>query len=78
MTADCTKRLTEAPERIGQDYRKGVTKDCILVENWFYSNKLAEAVMDIGTDLIGIVKKKTKKLCKDTIENLTKYWPGGS
>ena len=55
MTADCTKRLTEAPERIGQDYRKGVTKDCILVENWFYSNKLAEAVMDIGTDLIGIV-----------------------
>ena len=55
MTAACTKIITQSPERIGQDYRKGVTKDCILVEIWFYSNKLAEAVMDIGTDSIGMV-----------------------
>ena len=31
-----------------------------------------------GAKLIGMVKKNTKGLCKDTIENLTKDWPGDS
>ena len=33
--------------------------------------------MEVGDELIGIVKTNTKGLCKDTIENLTKDWPGG-
>ena len=40
--------------------------------------KLAESAMEVGTDLIGRVKKNTKGFFKETIENLTKYWPEGS
>ena len=34
--------------------------------------------MDVGADIIGMVKTNTKGLCKETIEKLTRYWPGGS
>ena len=34
--------------------------------------------MEFGAELIGTVKKKTKGLCKETIENLTKDWHVGS
>ena len=32
--------------------------------------------MDIGVDLNGMVKTNTKGLCKEIIDNITKYWPG--
>ena len=34
--------------------------------------------MDVGYDIIGVVKTNTKGLCKDYIENITKDWPGVS
>ena len=34
--------------------------------------------MELGVELIGMVKTNTKGFCKDTIEKLTKNWPGGS
>ena len=34
--------------------------------------------MELVAELIGMVKTNTKGLCKETIEKLTKYWPGGS
>ena len=34
--------------------------------------------MEVDADFIGVVKKNTKGLYKDTIEKLTKDWPGGS
>ena len=34
--------------------------------------------MEIGAELIGMVKTNTKGFCKETIEKLTKDWPGGS
>ena len=34
--------------------------------------------MEVGAELIGMVKTNTKGLCKETIEKLTKDWPGGS
>ena len=34
--------------------------------------------MEVGAELIGMVKTNTKVFCKDAIEKLTKYWPGGS
>ena len=34
--------------------------------------------MELGAELIGMVKTNTKGFCKETIEKLTKYWPGGS
>ena len=44
----------------------------------FSSNKASEAEMEVVAELIGMVKKNTKGFCKETIENLTKDWPGGS
>ena len=40
--------------------------------------KAVEAAMEVGAKLIGMVKKNTKGFCKETIENITKYWTGGS
>ena len=34
--------------------------------------------MELGAELIGMVKTNTKGFCKDIIEKLTKDWPGGS
>ena len=34
--------------------------------------------MEVGDELIGMVKTNTKGFCKDTIENNTKDWTGGS
>ena len=33
--------------------------------------------MELVAELIGMVKTNTKGFCKETIEKLTKYWPGG-
>ena len=38
----------------------------------------AEAAMELGAELIGMVKTNTKGFYKETIEKLTKDWPGGS
>ena len=34
--------------------------------------------MEVGAELIGMVNKNTKGFFKDTIQKLTKDWPGGS
>ena len=34
--------------------------------------------MGIGADMIFMVKTNTRLLCKETIENITKAWTGGS
>ena len=34
--------------------------------------------MEVGANLIGMVKTNTKILCKGAIEKFTKDWPGGS
>ena len=70
--------MMEASKGIGQKYRKGATKDCFLFDSWFSSKRLEESVMEVGAESIGIVKKKAKGLCKDTIKNIKNDWPGGS
>ena len=74
----CTKIMMEATEGIGQKSIKGGTKDCFLIDSWFASKKAAESAMEVGADLIGMVKTNTKGFCKETIEKLTKDFPGGS
>ena len=59
-TAACTKRMMEATKRIGQNSIKGGTKDCFLFDSWFASKKAAEAAMEMGAELIGMVKTNTK------------------
>ena len=34
--------------------------------------------MDVGAEIIGMVKTNIKGLCKETIDNMAKDWPGGS
>ena len=61
-TAACTKRMTEVTKGIGQKSIKGWTKDFFLFDSLFASKKAAEDVMEIGTELIGMVKTNTKGL----------------
>ena len=42
------------------------------VDSWFASKKATEAAMELGDELIGMVKTNTKGFCKETIVNLTK------
>ena len=59
--------MTEATKGIGQKFIKGGTKYCFLFDSWFASKKAAETAMEVGADLISIVKTNTKGFCKDTI-----------
>ena len=54
------------------------SKDCFLFDSCFASKNSAEVAMEFGAKLIGMLKINTKGFCKDTIEKLTKDWPGGS
>ena len=49
---------------MGQKYRKGVTKDFFLFDIWFSSQKLEEAMMEVGVDFIDMVNTNTKVLCE--------------
>ena len=77
-TSECTNIKTEATNGIGHRDMKGDTNDCFLFVSWFSLNKLVEYTMDVGTDMVGMVKTNTKVLFKDNIENIKKDWPGGS
>ena len=70
--------MMESTKGIGQKYIEGVTKDFFLFDCWFSQKKAAEAAMEVGAELIGMVKKNTKGFCMESIEKLKKYWPGGS
>ena len=73
-----TKRMTEETKGIVQKSKKGGRKDCFLFDSWFASKKAAEAAMELGAELIGLVMTNTKGFCKEKIEKLKKDWPGGS
>ena len=77
-TVTCTKKILEATKVIGQKSIKGGTKDCFLFDSWLASKKAAEAAMNVGDEFIAMLKTNTKGFCKETIEKLTKDWPGGS
>ena len=66
-TSACTKGMAEATKGIVQKYRKGVTKDYFLFDSWLSSKKAAESDMEVGAELIGMVKINTKVFCKETI-----------
>ena len=70
--------MMETKKGIGQNSIEGGTNDCLIFDSWFASKKAAESAMVIGAELIVMVKKNTKGFCKETIEKLTKDFPGGS
>ena len=67
-TVACTKRMMEETKGIGQKSKKGGPEDCFLFDSWFASKKAAEAAMELGADLIGMVKMNTKGFCKEKID----------
>ena len=76
MTA-CTKRIIEATKEVCQRDIKETIKYCFIFDSWLSSNNSEEDVMDVGADIIYMVKTNTKLFYKDTIENITKDWMGG-
>ena len=56
-----TKITTTPTNKIGQRDMKGATNDCFLFDSCFYSKNLVEALMDVGTDMIGVIKTNTKR-----------------
>ena len=55
---------------------KRVTRDRFIFDIQFDSNRPARYLMGVGADNIDMVKDNKKLLFKDTIYNMTKYWPG--
>ena len=68
----------ESTKGIGQKTIKGGTKYFFFFDSWFASKKAEESDMEVGAELIVMVKTNTKGFCKDAIDKLTKYWPVGS
>ena len=54
--------MTEATKGVGQRDTKMATKDFFLFDDWFYPNKLEEAAIEVGADIIGMVKTNIKVL----------------
>ena len=77
-TENCTKRMKKSTKGIGHRHIKGATKDFLIFGSFLSSKNLEESEMDFGAELICMVKTNTKIFCKETIENLTKDWPGGA
>ena len=78
VTSACTNRLIEVTKGTFQRDRKGYNKDCFIFYSWFSPKQSEEYAMEVGAEFIGMVKTYTKYFCTDTIENITKDWPGGS
>ena len=68
----CTKIMTEENKGIGYRDMKGYTNDCFIFYSCFSSKKLEEYAMDVGADMIGMVKTNTKGYCKEITEKLKK------
>ena len=55
-----TNRMMEAKKGLGRRGVKGYTEDCFLFYSVFYSKKSEKSVIDVGTDIIGMVKTNKK------------------
>ena len=72
-TSACMKIMMEATKGLCQREIQGNTKDIFIFGHWIDSNRLAEAAVDVGDYMVGMVKTNKKGFCKETIENMTKY-----
>ena len=68
--------IVEAMKGIGQRNVKGATKYFFLFVSSLFLKRSDMNVMNDVSDIIVVVKNNTKGLCKDTINNMTKYLPG--
>ena len=73
-TAAYMKRLMMATRVCGQL----TSNDTNFSGSWFSGVKTSEEAMAMRVDFCGQVKTSHKGFCLDILENLMKYWPGGS
>ena len=59
-TSACKNIMMEATKGIGQRDMKVATRYCFLFGSWFSSKKSEEYAMDVGADIIGMVKTDKK------------------
>ena len=65
VTTACSKITMGATQGIGQRDIKGDSNDCFIFDIWLSSKKLAESAMDVGADMIVMVKNNKKILLGD-------------
>ena len=51
-----TKRITEVKKGLGQKNNKVAKNDYFIFDRYFDSKSLAESTMDVGAEMIGMVK----------------------
>ena len=73
-TEACMKRLAISTKGCGQL----TSNDTYFSNIWFSSVKTAEEMAAAGVNYCGPAKTSHKGFCLDTLEKLTKDWPGGS
>ena len=73
-TVACMKRPTMDTKGCSQIK----SNDIYFVDIWFSGVKSAKEVMAAGVSYCGLVKTSHKGFCLVTLEELMKYWPGGS
>ena len=49
---------------LGQSNRTFSTKVYFIFDSWFASNSSSEAAMDVGADIVGMVKINTKSFIR--------------
>ena len=73
-TDACTKRLSISTKGCGQL----TSNDTYFADRWFSSVKTSKEAMDTRVDYCGRAKTSQKGFGLSSLENLSKYWPGGS
>ena len=69
-TVACTKRMMEKTKGLVQKSKKGGAKYFFLFDSWFASKKAEEAEMELGAELIGMVKTNTKDSARRQLRSL--------
>ena len=62
--------LVKATKGIIHRYIKGDTNDCFIFDSVFYSKELAEYAMEVGANIIGMVKTNKKDYKRRTLRIL--------
>ena len=52
--------MMESTKGLGQRDIEGDTKDCFIFDSWFSSKNFSEDAIDVGADIIGMIKTNKK------------------
>lgn len=63
---------------LSQSNVKCDANDCFIFGIYFASKRSYEDTMDVGVDMIGMVKTNKKVSSKDATNNMKNKFPGGS